>query len=60
MAYSLFPPLSYLLHCDFCSDAAQSAGDNLGYVSYGARRCIPGEAQAEGQLRGQTGKSPSL
>lgn len=55
--YCLFPPRSDLLHCDFCSDAAQSAGDDLGYASYGQRLCVSGEAQAEGRLQGQTGQS---
>lgn len=52
-----FSPLSDLLHCDFCSDAAQSAGDHLGYVSYGEKLPDPGEVQAEGRPRGHTGKS---
>lgn len=55
--YRLFLPPSDLLHCDFCSDAAQSAGDHLGYASYGQRLCLPGEALAEGWLQGRRGEN---
>lgn len=54
--YRLFPPPSDLLHCDFCSDAAQPAGDHPGDASHGQRLCLPGEALADGWLQGHRGE----